>query len=149
MPRWLGVAFRVLGPVMTLCGVVPVESGKRVVFMASERFPTRGGKGVEGKGKVEVAVASDGVSGGGAYRVDWNGEIDPCPKSFKKLRDDGMGEKIWDHTMRVFEEIEAGEVFTDQVLIFSSVMFVLLLEGVELEAINIRGLIIRGLQRKI
>jgi hypothetical protein len=112
VPRWLDVAFRVLGPVMRLWGVDPVESGERVVFMASERFPARGEKKVEREKKVEVAVGSDEVSGGGAYRVDWNGEIDPCPKSFKKLREDGVSEKIWDHTMKAFEEIEAGRVFT-------------------------------------
>jgi hypothetical protein len=115
LPGWFKVTFKVLGPILRPFTVNPVESGERVIFMASERFPARCGKGEEGNGpngKLEVAVASDGVVGGGAYRVDVDGEIEPCPKIFKKLREDGMEQKIWDHTMKAFEEIEAGRVFT-------------------------------------
>ncbi len=113
LPGWFKFTFRVIGPVLRPFTVNPVESGERVLFMATERYPARGGKEAKGTGKVDVAVASDGVVGGGAYRVDMNGEIDPCPKIFKDLREDGMEQRIWDHTMKAFEEIEAGRVFTE------------------------------------
>jgi len=106
LPVWFKVVFRVAGLVMKWWSVSPQECGERVVFLATERYPARGG---EAKG--EIAVGSEGTRGGGAYRVDMDNEIDPCPKNYRQLREDGMEEKIWTHTMDVFEAIEAGEVF--------------------------------------
>jgi hypothetical protein len=52
------------------------------------------------------------VRGGSAYRVDSGKEIDPCPKNCKQLREDGIGEKIWRHTIDAFEEIETERMFS-------------------------------------
>ena len=91
------------------------ECGERVLFLASARYPARGGEGVEVEGKtiegVEVARSSDGVVGGGAYRVNWDDEEVPLKKNYPQLRREGFGEKAWDHTMEAFREIEAGRVF--------------------------------------
>jgi hypothetical protein len=108
LPRWFKIAFKVGGPVMKWWSVSPSECGQRVVFLATRRFPTRGGKdSIDG-----AAMASDGVKGGGAYRVDLDDDIDLCPKDYKQLREDGIEEKVWGHTVEVFEEIEAGGLFT-------------------------------------
>jgi hypothetical protein len=106
LPTWFRVTFKVVGPLMKWWSVSPKECGQRVVFLATERFPARGG---EGKG--DVAMGSDGTRGGGAYRLDLDNEVDPCPKNFKQLREDGMEEKIWRHTLGAFEAIEAGKTF--------------------------------------
>ena len=87
------------------------ECGERVVFLASGTFPVQGketNKGVKG-----IAMASDGVIGGGAYRVDWDGEMIPLKKNYPKIRDEGMAEKCCENTLRTFEVIETGGVFTD------------------------------------
>lgn len=115
-PWWLRWTWKLMAPFSRLFTVPREESGDRVVFMScAERFPARGEKVVgEGKqGKIEVAVASDGVVGGGAYRVDWNGEVFPIGKQYVKMRADGMDEVFLNHTMKAFEDIEAGKVFTE------------------------------------
>lgn len=109
LPGLFKVTIKVVGPVMKWWGVSLEECGERVVYLATGRFPARG---TEGDGKGEVAVASDGVVGGGAYRVDLDNEIDSCPKNYRQLREDGMEEKVWKHTIEAFEEIEAGKRFT-------------------------------------
>ena len=53
------------------------------------------------------------MRGGGAYRVDSGNEIDPCPKNWKQLRKDGIGEKVWRHTIEAIEEIETERMFND------------------------------------
>jgi hypothetical protein len=110
LPGWFKAAVKVAGPLLKLWSVSPRECGERVVFLASARFPARNTK--SGNGNLEVAMASDGVMGGGAYRVDLDNGIDLCPKNYAKLRENGMEEKVWRHTIEAFEEIEAGGVFT-------------------------------------
>lgn len=111
-PAWFNFAMKVMSPVMRLTSVDPTGSGERVLFHATSIYPAMGTENTKGDGNVEVALSSDGTAGGGAYRTDWNGEIDPCGKIYKKLREDGMKEKVWSHTVKAFEDIEAGRVFT-------------------------------------
>jgi len=88
------------------------ECGARTLFNASERFPARSVDGkVEEVGEIGVAEASDGVVGGGAYRVNYNNEMVATGKDYAKLREEGWKEKVVSHTLEVFQEIEAGRVF--------------------------------------
>ena len=109
------MVFRVLAPVLRLVMVPERESGERVLFLASGRYPARAGEGVKVEEKteegVEVARSSDGVLGGGAYRVNWDGEEVPLKKNYPELRREGFGEKAWGHTMEALTKIEAGRVF--------------------------------------
>lgn len=122
MPLWVKVAWRLLAPFAKLFSVPPRECGERVVFLATERYParesTKAGKGGGGtaasttKGDVGIAVGTDGKRGTGAYAINWNGETIPTEKTYKKIREEGtLAGKVWDHTMKAFEEIEAGKVF--------------------------------------
>jgi hypothetical protein len=118
LPWWAKFLWRyVLGPFLKQWAVPGEESGRRVVFLASGKFPPRsvggGGDSATGKGTLEpVAVGSDGAAGSGVYRVDWDGESLPKNEKAVAFRADGIVEKVWQHTMTVFEEIEAGRVFT-------------------------------------
>ncbi|KFX99151.1 hypothetical protein V490_01927 [Pseudogymnoascus sp. VKM F-3557] len=96
------------------------ESGERNLFIAtSARFRARSGGDGEGGTMVpvvqgEVAKGLDGQVGGGVYAVDWNGEV--CKgndKFYRKWGPKGLGDKVWEHTMKVFETVERGEVFRD------------------------------------
>jgi hypothetical protein len=58
-------------------------------------------------------MASHGVIVDGAYKVDWDGEMIPMKKNYPKIRDEGVAEKCCENTLRNFEVIEAGGVFTD------------------------------------
>ena len=58
-------------------------------------------------------MVSDGVVGGGAYKVDSDGEIVPLKKNYPKIRDEGMAEKCCEHTLKALEVIGVGRIFTD------------------------------------
>ncbi|KUJ23876.1 uncharacterized protein LY89DRAFT_633581 [Mollisia scopiformis] len=111
-PWWFKASIKYLKPIMKLApSTVPCEeSGERTLFNASKRFPP---KSVDGKaniaaaGAIGVAESSDGVLGGGSYRVNYNGEQVAIGKQYKKMREDGWAEKSVQHTLKCFEDIEA------------------------------------------
>jgi hypothetical protein len=110
LPKWFKYTWRfVLTPFSPLFTVPRAESGERVLFLASSRFPPRStAEALKSWGGGEIA---DGVFGGGDYRSNWDTEIIPMKKTYKKLRVEGMSERCWTHTMHAFEGIEAGKVF--------------------------------------
>lgn len=81
-----------------------------VLFLAGERYPARGKREGDG-GSVGIARGTDGEVGSGAYAVGWDGETVVNEKAYKVAREEGWGEKVWEHTMSVFGEVEAGRVF--------------------------------------
>lgn len=87
------------------------ETGQRHMFLlTSARYPPKRGdeaKGVEVAKDVSVARGIDGVAGSGCYCAS-----QPCDegstKNFallKKLREDGMTDKVWEHIEKKFNEI--------------------------------------------
>ncbi|KFY29631.1 hypothetical protein V494_08591 [Pseudogymnoascus sp. VKM F-4513 (FW-928)] len=96
------------------------ESGERNLFMStSAKFRARSVAEGESGTMVpvveeEVATGVNGLVGGGVYAVNWNGNV--CKGSEKFYREwgqKGLGDKVWEHTMKAFETIERGEVFLD------------------------------------
>ncbi|KAK4937626.1 hypothetical protein LTR10_021772 [Elasticomyces elasticus] len=116
VPTWFKGAFAVVGPLFKLLGVNPKECGERVLFHTSPRFPARssnaGGRSPAKVGMVKVASSSDGILGGGAYRVNWNGEEIPLGKGYKNIRKEEASKKVRDHTMKAFQDISAGGYFS-------------------------------------
>ncbi|KAH8799832.1 hypothetical protein F5884DRAFT_868967 [Xylogone sp. PMI_703] len=117
LPKWFKLVFGAVSPLVRLLTVPKAESGARVIFNASARFPARS-KSTEGAIKneensgLEIATSSCGRVGGGAYRVDWNGETVPKGKLYKELEEKNMSQKTIDHTMEAFKTIAEGDVFT-------------------------------------
>ena len=84
------------------------ESGERHLFAAtSRRYVSRDGQehGV-GFGKGDSGIGTDGELGSGAYLIGSTGEQRGNEKALEQLRLKGAGEKIWKHTMEVFERVE-------------------------------------------
>lgn len=108
LPGWFKFLWVVLKPLVSLLAVKKEESGARIIYHLSENFPARGSNS---SGK-QIATASDGVVGGGAYRMNWNNEIFPCGKEFPRLRREGFATKAWDHSTTAVEEIGRNGVFT-------------------------------------
>jgi len=118
LPWWFRAVFKYGAPIFKLfpSTLSREESGERTLFNASKRFPARSehGKDDEGRdGAIGIAESSDGVIGGGAYRVNWNGEPVPLGKQYKKMREDVWMEKMLQHTFKVWEDIETKGKFTD------------------------------------
>ncbi|TVY82494.1 Short-chain dehydrogenase/reductase SAT2 [Lachnellula suecica] len=112
-PWWFKTIFKYLAPVLRLfpSTLSSEECGARTLFNVSPRFPARE-QGAKMDGEIGVAESSDGVIGGGAYRVNWNNEMVAIGKKYGRLRAEGWGEKIVNHTTEVFEAIEKGTAFT-------------------------------------
>ena len=53
----------------------------------------------------------DGVRGGGAYSCKHDGSVNDVKQIYEPLRREDTGQKIWDHTMTAFNDIEEGRVF--------------------------------------
>jgi hypothetical protein len=119
LPWWFRAIFKYFGPLIKLMPMAldGPESGQRTLFNVTNKFPARatGDKAVNAKNgnDIEVAESSDGIVGGGAYRVAWNGEQVATPKNYVELRAEGWLQKTVEHTLKAWEVIESGKVFTD------------------------------------
>jgi len=111
VPAWFKGLFAVTNPLLRLLSVSPKECGERVLFHTSPRFPARSldaeAKSPAKLENIKVALSSDGILGGGAYRTNWNGEVVPLGKGYKQICKDEVSTKVWDHTMKAFQEISA------------------------------------------
>jgi hypothetical protein len=105
----------------TLFGLFPStlsgeESGVRTLFNASERFPARSEEGkpsAASASAIGIAESSDGVLGGGAYRVNWNNEQIAIGKQYTQMRADDWAKKLVDHTHKAWADIESTGQFLE------------------------------------
>ncbi|KAK6341499.1 hypothetical protein TWF696_008571 [Orbilia brochopaga] len=93
------------------------ESGERNLFYAtSEIYPPatvgaemakadKGSEEAKGEGE-EVAVGLDGVKGSGCYTLHWDGTAKSGNKVLLEYRESGFREKVWEHTLAVYKNIE-------------------------------------------
>jgi len=117
-PSWFRVVWNwLIAPWAKFLAVPKMETGERLMFYTSPRFPARPGAGEQehskSVGDVPVATSTDGVLGGGCYAVNWKGDTYATKKAYTQLRKDGLTERVWKHTMDVFKTIEGGGVFSD------------------------------------
>ncbi|KAI0172884.1 NAD(P)-binding protein [Hypoxylon sp. FL1284] len=120
-PWWLKfLVVWVVDPLLRPFGVPLEKCGQHVLFMASPtRFPARRAHGGAPGNNTRVAIkyidgleaakGMDEAVGSGAYRVQKDGKIFPHDKGYSKLQENG--EEIYQHTMSVFKEIQAGRAF--------------------------------------
>ncbi|MCJ1421511.1 hypothetical protein MMC32_007875 [Xylographa parallela] len=121
LPTWFKFSFPLAAPFVRPFTVPLEENGQRTLFLATPRYPARQAtnsgtiagrdEASANKGAAEIAVGTDGSRGSGAYACDPNGETIPLKEIYKKLRADGVAKKVWDHTMKAFDDIEAGGIF--------------------------------------
>ncbi|KAF3937673.1 hypothetical protein ABW19_dt0200925 [Dactylella cylindrospora] len=91
------------------------ESGERNLFYAtSEIYPpaslkagTKEGPEGEVKGEGEdIAVGLDGVKGSGCYTLHWDGTAKNGNLVLMEYRENGMREKVWEHTLAVYKGVQ-------------------------------------------
>ncbi|KAF2153357.1 hypothetical protein K461DRAFT_286106 [Myriangium duriaei CBS 260.36] len=80
------------------------HSGERHFFQITSAMypPRRGNPGIPIPEGYEVCKGSDGTTGGGGYLLDWDAQATGNQSVLQPLRDEGFGQKIWDHTIEVF-----------------------------------------------
>lgn len=82
------------------------ESGERFLYTAtSDRYPPKNLAGTVKPEDGEVEIGTTGERGTGAYPVAWNDKRTMNDKAMKKHREIGGADKVWDHTMEVFDTI--------------------------------------------
>ncbi|KAJ0414468.1 hypothetical protein BJY00DRAFT_295142 [Aspergillus carlsbadensis] len=93
-------------PLMWPLSVGVEECGERHLFhLSSGMYPPKNaeqaGKPAEGE---EVAKAIDGSVGGGAYLLNWKGDVRSSAKILEQYREDGTAEVVWRHTEEILEQ---------------------------------------------
>jgi uncharacterized oligopeptide transporter (OPT) family protein len=108
---FMAVVLMIIGPLI----YIPIrESGERHLFFAtSGKYPARiaGADGVSVGGGVDVARGTDGVLGSGVYSIGSGGEHagDKVVGLLAGLREQGMAENVWYHTVGEFKRITGSE----------------------------------------
>lgn len=108
---FMTIVLMIIGPLI----YIPIrESGERHLFFAtSAKYPPRvrsdaaAEAGVPLSEGVEVASGTEGEIGSGVYSIHWSGEH-AGPKVVKLLaglREQGMAQKVWKHTVGEFDRI--------------------------------------------
>lgn len=121
MPAWFRALWWAVGAlVQRFYAIPPSECGERMLFLASSRFPPKpvadGEATKEAKEGTKITIGSDGNRGSGAYAVNWDGEAvssKKMKKMYKKVRGEGLAERVRDHTLKAFQDIKNGAVFKD------------------------------------
>jgi NAD(P)-dependent dehydrogenase (short-subunit alcohol dehydrogenase family) len=85
----------VLPIVLRVMGRSVQEAGERVLYAATN----------EQLGRASSAHGSDGSVGSGVYLVGGDSSVLHAPVVAKKMRDDDMTSKVYEHTMEVFERV--------------------------------------------
>ncbi|OQE46817.1 hypothetical protein PENCOP_c001G04289 [Penicillium coprophilum] len=109
---FMGIVLMIIGPFI----YIPIrESGERHLFFAtSAKYPPRVrldaaevSDGVPLSEGVEIASGTDGKVGSGVYSIHWSGEhAGPrVVKLLAGLREQGMAQKVWQHTIGEFDRI--------------------------------------------
>ena len=101
-----------MAPIAKMMAIAPEESGQRVLFMATDRFPAKSA-GQSESYSTEVATGTDGIIGSGAYACHNDGEPTPeskRAKAYKGIQREEFSEAVWAHTMEVFDTAAAGRV---------------------------------------
>lgn len=108
---WYGFLFALVRWVATLLlmlfGISAEEAGERQAFHATNpRYPSRSrleAQSLEPENVFGVFFAECSVPGNGVYRVGWKGEGVSDAKVLGPYREQRLPEKIWEHTISVFD----------------------------------------------
>jgi hypothetical protein len=113
LPAWFRTLFHwVLIPLFgRLLTVKPEDCGDRMLSLASSRYPP--GNSDKSISQDGVAIGTDGKPGSGVYSLSYNGENNLNAKAYEKFNKDEMRKRAWEHTMKAFEVVEGGGVFTE------------------------------------
>lgn len=103
------LAVKLLYTVMSPWIINVSESGERHFFqMTSRCYPPAARRpcGIDVPKGMSVMRGSDGVSGSGAYLLDWDCKSTGDEKVLQKYRAVDFGRTAWDHTMQMFEQAD-------------------------------------------
>ena len=109
-PWWFRLIWKVMKPFVRFFPMylTTQESGQRVLFLCTGRYPAKG-TDLDGESDPvggQVVHATDGSEGGGAYSVSYTNEINDTKEFYDRLRGKGFRESVLSHTEQVFQAVE-------------------------------------------
>lgn len=102
------LAVKVMYAVMTPWILNVQESGERHFFqMTSQCYPSKKGPvGIPAPEEIGTMKGANGEVGSGGYLLDWDGKAAGDESVLGKYREMGMRQRVWDHTMAIFEQAD-------------------------------------------
>jgi hypothetical protein len=119
VPLWFRIIFFwfVMPTVGRWVTVDPTECGERMLSLAGGLYPAAAAAASSDDGPPSGAGAvipgTDEGPDSGTYCLTWNGESNYPGKKYAVLDKKALRTRVWDHTVRAFEVIEKGVVFTE------------------------------------
>ncbi|OAL22694.1 hypothetical protein AYO20_11146 [Fonsecaea nubica] len=128
LPMWFRILFHwvVLPLFGRLLTVPPAECGERMLSLGSDLYPAHppqasptaadaadGGSSQTTTTTEGVITGTSGTPGSGVYSLTWNGESNFNVKAYQKINREDARLKVWEHTVKCFEVVEAGKVFKE------------------------------------
>jgi len=110
-PWWFQILWHTLAPIFKLFSMSEDECGNRMLYMATDKYPARQEPGTLSTEDAGATQGSDGKRGSGAYAVGPNNDPLDIAKHYEKFDREDIKRKLWDHTMNVFETVEAGKTY--------------------------------------
>lgn len=107
MPLWFRIVWTLIRPLAGLFGTSSEVSGQVLVYLATQRYASRGRfkDTSEQINEVGLARSTLGELGGGAYGAGQRGDTQNG-FIYEKVRKEGMRQQVWEHTMEVFRKID-------------------------------------------
>ncbi|THZ98796.1 hypothetical protein D6C82_05561 [Aureobasidium pullulans] len=91
--------------------ISPEEIRERILYLSSSALPPKDFHARAGDKPIKLAMSTDGIIGGGAYACKHDAETIDVQAKYKSLRASNADEKIWEHTLSVFSQIQENGVF--------------------------------------
>ena len=112
-PLWFKTLWRIVGPlVRRFVAISAEECGSRSLFLGTSIFAPQQDSHSATK-TAGLVKGTNGILGSGAYAVGADSETVTSKAYLATLRKEGFEAVIWEHTMKVFNEIQAGRVFAE------------------------------------
>ncbi|CAD0027549.1 unnamed protein product [Aureobasidium pullulans] len=112
LPTWFRAMWTVAKPfVRYAMAISPEEIGERILYLSSSALPPKDLHADAGDKAMKLAMSTDGVIGGGAYACKHDAETIDVQAKYKSLRASNADEKVWEHTLSVFSQIQENGVF--------------------------------------
>ncbi|THY69856.1 hypothetical protein D6C87_05076 [Aureobasidium pullulans] len=112
LPTWFRAVWTVAKPfVKYAIAISPKEIGERILYLSSSALPPKDFHAHAGDKTIKLALSTDGIIGGGAYACKHDAETIDVQAKYKSLRASKVDEKVWEHTLSVFSQIQENGVF--------------------------------------
>ncbi|THY44393.1 hypothetical protein D6C98_08215 [Aureobasidium pullulans] len=112
LPTWFRAVWTVAKPfVKYAIAISPEEIGERILYLSSSALPPKDFHAHAGDKTIKLAMSTDGIIGGGAYACKHDAETIDVQAKYKSLRASKVDERVWEHTLSVFSQIQENGVF--------------------------------------